>query len=478
MSTIEALLAGPIFQALGWALIHFIWQGVVVAAVYVIMNIFLRRCAASIRYGMACAALAVMLACVLVTLFVMGRDSTLTFGDEARVRQVTDAPGTISWPDFEPPTKAGASARLAADPRAASVPLLYAGSISPEGWAGARLASFLPWLVAAWIVGVLLLSIRFLGGLIVAERLKHKQASPLLEQWQDKLSMLAARLRVSRPVRLCESVLVEVPTVIGWMRPVILVPATALTGLSAEQLEALLAHEMAHIRRYDYFINLLQTAVETLLFYHPAVWWVSGQIRQEREHCCDDLAVAACGSVLVYARALAELEQLRSVRPQLAVAANGGSLLGRIQRLVGSPARRSYRFESGLAGVIALATVFTILAGAQTAILSRSALAVDAQESGQGAPGAGSALAGDEPARNRVSDQKQPGKSQDRLLQGGPDLPADTPRGGQIAQTEEEKSPSDGAGQEQRPDYSQDFAAEINDLGYAGLPAADLTALK
>lgn len=478
MSTIEALLAGPIFQALGWALIHFIWQGAAVAAVYAVMNTFLRRRAASIRYGLACAALAVMLASVVATLFVMGRDSTRALEGEGTVRQVTAVAGNTPHPESKPAAQAESSAGRTAELRAASGSSLYAGSVSLQGWARARFASFLPWLVAAWIAGVLLLSIRFLGGLIVAERLKHKQASPLLEQWQEKLSMLAARLRVSRPVRLCESVLVEVPTVIGWIRPVILVPATALTGLSAEQLEALLAHEMAHIRRYDYFINLLQTAVETLLFYHPAVWWVSGQIRQEREHCCDDLAVAACGSVLVYARALAELEQLRSVAPQFAVAANGGSLLGRIQRLVGSPARTSYRFESGLAGVIALATVFIIVAGAETTILSRSAPAVDAQGLDRGASGAGSALARDEPARNQVLNQKSPGKPQDRLPQGGPDLSADTPRGGQIAQTEEEESAADDADQEQKPDYSQDFAGAIKDLGYAGLSADDLAALK
>ncbi|MFP5263480.1 MAG: M56 family metallopeptidase [Blastocatellia bacterium] len=475
MSTIEALLAGPIFQALGWALIHFIWQGAAVAAVYAVANAFLRRCAASVRYGLACGALAVMLASVLATLLVMGKDSARTPGGQATVNQVSAAAETIPRAGLKPPAKEEATPREA-DPRGSAVSLLYSWSVSLG--ARARFTSFLPWLVAAWIAGVLLLSMRFLGGLIVAERLKHRQASPLLEQWQQKLSALAARLRVSRPVRLCESVLVEVPTVIGWMRPVILVPATALTGLSAEQLEALLAHEMAHIRRHDYFINLLQTAVETLLFYHPAVWWVSRQIRQEREHCCDDLAVAACGSVLVYARALAELEQLRSVGPQLVVAANGGSLLHRIQRLVGSPARTPYRFESGLAGVIALGAIFVIMAGAETTILSRTAPADDAQGPRQGAYGSGPALAGNEHARAQVSDQKSPGKPQGRPPQGAHDLPTAAPGGGQIAEGEEEESPAEGAGQEQRQDYSEDFASAIKALGYAGLSADELTALK
>ena len=127
-----------------------------------------------------------------------------------------------------------------------------------------------------------------------------------------------------------ESTLVEVPMVIGWLRPVILLPVAATTGLSSEQLEAILAHELAHVARRDYLVNLLQSVVETLLFYHPAVWWVSNQIRVEREHCCDDIAVAVSGNVLVYARALTELEELRgrSPAPSLALGGDGGALRG------------------------------------------------------------------------------------------------------------------------------------------------------
>ena len=95
--------------------------------------------------------------------------------------------------------------------------------------------------------------------------------------------------------------MVEVPTVIGWLRPVVLMPASALSGMGPQQLEAILAHELAHIRRHDYLVNLLQTVVETLLFYHPAVWWLSGRIRVERENCCDDLAVSLCGDPYAYA---------------------------------------------------------------------------------------------------------------------------------------------------------------------------------
>jgi beta-lactamase regulating signal transducer with metallopeptidase domain len=476
MNAIEMLLAKPIFQALGWALVHFIWQGAVVAALYAMTSIFLRRCAANVRYGVACAALVVMVALPLATMFVMSMESVRSSDDRAGSKPITRATQTISRPDAELTAQAEASAQITAASTGASEPLLSTRPVSIKEWASERFNSFLPWLVAAWFAGVLLLSIRFLGGLIVAERLKHREANPLLEQWQEKLSTLARQLRVSRPVRLCESVLVEVPTVIGWMRPVILVPASALTGLSGEQLEALLAHELAHIRRYDYLINLLQTAVETLLFYHPAVWWVSGQIRQEREHCCDDLAVATCGSVLVYARALAELEQLRSVAPQLAVAANGGSLLYRIQRLVGSPAQRSRRFESGLAGVIALATIFSMLAGAQTAILSQSTPADDAQDAR--AFESSAAPARDKLTLNQLSNLKPLRKSQDDLLQGELDKSADTAAYDQPVQDGEEKPSVDDREQEQKPNGSQDFIAAIKALGYTDLSVDDLTALE
>src|SRR5262249_61512628 len=151
------------------------------------------------------------------------------------------------------------------------------------------------------------------------------------------LARLRSRLRVARPVLLLQSAAVAVPTALGTLQPVILLPFSALTGLTTEALEAILAHELAHIRRRDYLVNLLQTAVETLLFYHPAVWWISRRLRIERENCCDDLAVEVTGNARAYARALVGLEQIRSARPAFAVAANGGTTLARLARLLPAP---------------------------------------------------------------------------------------------------------------------------------------------
>jgi hypothetical protein len=162
-------------------------------------------------------------------------------------------------------------------------------------------------------------------------------------------------------VQLLESAAVEVPTVIGWLRPVVLLPATSLTGLSTEQMEMILAHELAHIRRNDFFVNLMQAVVETLLFYHPAVWWISNRIRVEREHCCDDVAVSVSGKPLVYARALTRLEELRVEDAQAFLAANGGSLIGRIRRLAGARAESPNAPSRFVAGAALLTVLLALI---------------------------------------------------------------------------------------------------------------------
>ncbi|HVF50013.1 MAG TPA: M56 family metallopeptidase [Pyrinomonadaceae bacterium] len=388
MNSLEMLLSQAVFQAIGWALIHFIWQGALVASLLFVLNsLLLKRANASARYLVSCAALLWMLALPVATaVYIEGRA-------HARSTQAAQAANatTANAPD-------NSVANASTAPAATQVSYVYTALVWPvaaETWRPNRWFSLLmPWLVSIWLAGVLLLSLRVLGGWALTQRLARRALDAPTRAMQETLERLAAQLRVSRPVRLCESVLVEVPTVIGWLRPVILLPASALTGMSTRQLEALLAHELAHIRRHDYLVNLLQTAVETLLFYHPAVWWVSRRIRAERENCCDDLAVAACGDVLTYARALAELEQLRSDTPQLAVAANGGGgglLMQRIRRLIEVPPPPAHRASAWLASVIVIATVFSIWASARTTILvaDQSPDSIAASETARGASGEG-----------------------------------------------------------------------------------------
>ena len=213
------------------------------------------------------------------------------------------------------------------------------------------LQSLASWALPVWSLGVLLFSLRLVWGCRQVSALRRRgrtAEAPVLAA----IAGVAARMGVTRPVRALVISLAEGPSVVGWLRPVILLPSAALLGLTTEQLEAVLAHELAHIRRYDYLVNLLQILSETLLFYHPAVWWTSARIRHERELCCDDIAVRSCGDALCYARALTRLERLRVMTPALALGSTGGSLLYRIQRLAGGAAQESG--PSKLPAVLAL----------------------------------------------------------------------------------------------------------------------------
>jgi TonB family protein len=192
-----------------------------------------------------------------------------------------------------------------------------------------------------WAAGVLALSLRMVWSCRQVNRLR-RLAEPAAGDVVALVARLAERMRIARPIRVLVSAVADGPGMLGWIRPMILLPAATLAGLTPEQLEAVLAHELAHIRRHDYLVNIAQMVVETLLFYHPAVWWISSRIRHERELCCDDLAVAVSGDAVLYARALTRLERLRlspSTQAALVMGSAGGSLSYRIRRLVGAETR-------------------------------------------------------------------------------------------------------------------------------------------
>ena len=286
----------------------------------------------NVRYLLACAALAVMAAAPLLTWNLLRPPAPVPSPRPSRRR-------------FPPPLA----------PPAAMRPHRFASACID-----AVPAPLLPWVVAVWLAGAMAFWLRLLGGWIFAERLRSRLVRPAPREWQQTLDRLKARIRVSRPVRLLVSSLVQAPAVVGWLRPVVLVPVGALAGLPPEQMEALLLHELAHIRRHDYLVNVLQSVVEALLFYHPAVWWVSGHIRAERELCCDDVAISVSGDAVTYARALAELASARPAHFRAVMAANGGSLAHRIARLLGQP-RPAPRTLSG-PGIVAAAILLAITA--------------------------------------------------------------------------------------------------------------------
>src|SRR5947207_3471961 len=326
-------------QALGWTLLHSVWQCALAAGALASLLAIVPVRAARTRYALAVTTLILMLAGPVATAVRLRAAGPLAGA------VIAPAPGASLDATPLPPPSAGAEPAIPAAGRTGpSLAMRLRAGLEPA----------LPWIVVGWLAGVVILSIRLASGWLVTRRLSSVGTQPVPPACREALARLVVRLRVTRPVRVLESAVVQVPAVIGWLRPVVLLPASALTGLTPLPLDAWLAHELAHVRRYDYLVNLLQSAIETLLFYHPAVWWVSRRVRDEREHCCDDLAVAVCGDAHFYATALVGMERLRGTPPAFALAATGpaGALMGRIRRLV-APVQVEI-FPRWMAGVIAV----------------------------------------------------------------------------------------------------------------------------
>jgi beta-lactamase regulating signal transducer with metallopeptidase domain len=343
MSDALGLVQHPVVHALGLALLHFVWQGALLGIVTFIVLRVIRPAAAPTRYAVGVGCLGLMLIVPAAT-FVSQIDDRTAVEAVAVRASVSNAPG--------PALVTGTMvAELTANPTAART-LLPAGGAPPVPARPAP-SPWLPAIAGCWLAGVALLSLRLLGGWVVTRALARRAVSRVSPAIDAAAREVARRLELQRAVAVLESAAVTVPTLVGWLRPVVLMPAAALSGLTPQQLQAILAHELAHVRRHDYLINLLQSMVETLLFYHPAVWWVSAQVRAEREHCCDDLAVRICGDRLVYVSALAELTTIE--RQQFALAATDGSLLLRVKRLLGrQDARRELPPSWGLLALLVM----------------------------------------------------------------------------------------------------------------------------
>jgi D-alanyl-D-alanine endopeptidase (penicillin-binding protein 7) len=289
--------AQALVAAVGWTLVHFVWQGALLGCAVAVLLTLLRNARPETRYAVACLGLLLCLA----------------------------------WPAFDLALllHAGAGAeggRLLPGAAAAQGPVAAAGGLLP--W----LQDKLGWIVVSWAACAGALGLRMAVGLLWIGRAARAQACN--PAWQARLSRLAERCGLGREVRLRVVDGLASPITAGWWRPVVLVPASLVAGMPPHLLEALLAHELGHVRRHDYLVNLLQNVIETLLFYHPAVWWLSRRIRAEREQIADDFAARQLGEPRRLAQALSELEKLQFSSHHLAQAANGGDLMARIRRLL------------------------------------------------------------------------------------------------------------------------------------------------
>jgi beta-lactamase regulating signal transducer with metallopeptidase domain len=304
-------------SGLAWALLDFVWQGALVGCAAAVLLGLLGRARPQWRYLIACGALLLCAALPLAGMLerVMGQGAV----DGAMALQSALMQALPSG-----------AAHDAAAGLADGAPL---AAWDTAGWRAA-LQPRLPLVILCWSGGAALMALRLLLGLVWVRRRSRPGAYRLDASWQAVLDRLAARLGIGRKVILGLVDDLASPVTAGALAPLVLVPASLATGMAPQLLEALLAHELAHVRRHDYLVNLVQSAIEILLFYHPAVWWLSHRIRAERELIADDLAASALGEPRRLALALSELDLFRLSTPQLAPGAHGGNLMSRIKRLV------------------------------------------------------------------------------------------------------------------------------------------------
>jgi len=315
----------PFLEALGWALIHFSWQGVLIA---VALGLFLAASRGvsggdtrhALRYGVACGALLAMAVAPLITL-------------------------VSTWP-----TAAGAGETIVHLPPLRPTNALAAGDL---GELQAAVPVWLPWLLIVWSAGVTALAVRFAVGWFRLRRMVAG-ATPVDPAWRERIRRLVDRVGLRGPVRVLGAATVDSAFLVGCLRPVILLPLSALSGLPAGYLETVILHDLIHVRRWDPLVHRIQLAIETLLFYHPAVWWVSRVVSHEREFCCDAAVVRLTEDRLGYARALTELESLRTTVPRHVLAATGGLLMFRIQKILRRPAGSEAPVSGGLWALAAL----------------------------------------------------------------------------------------------------------------------------
>lgn len=324
------LIAPSQVDALGWLLLHSVWQSALLGVVALLGFAFLRRSSAQSRYVLGVVLLGSQLVVSAITYLYYLPIATM----EATIPSVgSGVSPLVVLPEY---------------------------SLSPIASIQLWLALHLNELVIGWVVGVAILLVRFLGSWAYLQRLHFTSQVVRDKTWTTRFGLLLAKLDVGQAIELRETSRIATPMVVGVLRPIVLMPIGLLTGISPQQFEAIVAHELAHIRRHDYLINLIQSIVEVVYFFNPVLWWLSSRIRTEREHCCDDLAMTVCEDRMSLAHALVRVAEFRQ-ESMLAVAFAGKKplLLQRVKRVMGiAETAPPQRFSSYLSAVILLLALF------------------------------------------------------------------------------------------------------------------------
>ena len=325
-----------LIETLGWTLLHSLWQGAAVAFTFFIVLRLMKTATANARYLTACAALCLFASLPAITFVRLARDfstpdkieKTILENQSNRAENAfPETPLSGSFEMKEP--KNGNEDRAKNEPNAIQINL---------AWLEKQASPILPMLVWLWFLGVALTALRLSGGFWRLRELQRESIEAISSEWNKRFLRLTLELKINPMVRMLESSLVSTPLTIGWLKPLVIIPTSAFLHLAPHELETIIKHELIHIRRYDYLVNVIQSFVETAFFYHPGVWWISAVVRREREFACDDAVIQSSEDKFTYARALANLEQFRisanNKQSQLTLAASGGKLTERILRIV------------------------------------------------------------------------------------------------------------------------------------------------
>ena len=335
--------------ALGWTLLHFCWQGAAIAVLYAAADRMTMRLGVKVRYGVA-----------LLALMLMPMAALVTFVEQERlVVHVTQSGHEVT----------ASQLGMMHTGLVKNLPMAAPMVESSEIWIAGNARHLLPWIDGVWLAGVLLLALRAAGGWYELQRIRRRASLAIPVEVEASFQRVLKQLRMGRKIALKVSDEVISPMAMGVWRAAVILPVSALMQLDPAQLEAVLAHELAHIRRWDYLYNLLQTTVECLLFFHPAVWWVSRCTRDLREACCDEVAARSCEDPVIYAEALLQLEEQRSRSLHMAVALKGhnGSLLIRVRQILGEGMTMERTTTSGVRVAVAGAIVLGLLLGSRIA---------------------------------------------------------------------------------------------------------------
>ncbi len=321
---LENLIPEALFNQIGWVIVHFAWQASLIALVTGIILFTLQRANANTRYIICCLALIVMIILPICT-FMSNSHTTIQHYISASTEELSPIEKKdVYW-----------NGQMIGTQHRSHVISLSRWKIILN-----HVESNLSYITLGWFIGIALISTYRLIGFARLNGLIRKTRMALEPLWERKILKLIKRLNINQKIRIFQSPHIDVPAVIGWFKPILLVPVSFFTGMDNQTVESIIVHELAHIKRYDYLVNLIQMVIETLGFFHPAVWWLSKRIRTEREHCCDDWAVQTIGDKLIYVKSLVLLEETK-MRPKLIVAANGSDLFKRVTRILNYKTRHN-----------------------------------------------------------------------------------------------------------------------------------------